>query len=433
MANVRNIVLNLTITYICRAMTREETDILLLPEVRAAIEAGIEADPLRVAMDRRVPHAALVATQVKYLQRARTKLPSYYDARCILTPLAFEQSSSEAVARDRVFPHTGNRFPGRGESFFAQGHCVDLTCGLGVDAYMFSRRFGKVTAVERDPALAYLAEVNFRLLGADNVEVVNMPAEEFVASGRTGRVAVVFADPDRRGADGRKLVCLGDCSPDLTALMPQLESMADFMMFKLSPMFDVDEAFRIFGENTRVEVVSSGGECKEVIAEVSAAFADRVIAANMADAGRMIEYALADTAQMPDAGLCGEHGGAGPDKFRFLIVPDVALAKARMAERYFRRADCRIEGNNSYAFTDSVPEGMPGKAYRITEAFPYSPKKLGRELAARGVKNADIMKRDFPYSAQQTAKALGISEGGRTKIAFTRSAGELWAMIVEPL
>ena len=53
-------------------MTREEFDTLCRDDVRRAVEENLGRDPLAVALDRRTPHAALVATQVKYLERART-------------------------------------------------------------------------------------------------------------------------------------------------------------------------------------------------------------------------------------------------------------------------------------------------------------------------------------------------------------------------
>ena len=96
---------------------------------------------------------------------ARTKLPSYYRAGCIIPPLAFEQSSSEDVARRKRF---------------AGDLCVDLTCGLGVDAYTLSCRFKRVIAVERDLVTARVAEINFGRLGADNIEVVCDTAERFI-------------------------------------------------------------------------------------------------------------------------------------------------------------------------------------------------------------------------------------------------------------
>lgn len=43
-------------------MTREEFDTLCRDDVRRAVEENLGRDPLSVALDRRTPHAALVAT-----------------------------------------------------------------------------------------------------------------------------------------------------------------------------------------------------------------------------------------------------------------------------------------------------------------------------------------------------------------------------------
>ncbi len=232
-------------------MTLSELELLLEPSVRDAVEANIDRDPVRIALDRHIPAAAAVATQVKYLQRARRKLPSYYRARCILPPVAFEQASSEECAAHKS---------GAGEA------CLDLTCGLGVDSLYLSRRFGRVVAVERDPVLAAVARENFRRLGIGNIEVVCDDAESVAARG--GRYDMVYADPDRRDAAGRRQVLLERCSPDIAAILPQLQRLAPHLTVKNSPLFDVKEARRIFGERSRVEAVSLGGECKEVIAEL---------------------------------------------------------------------------------------------------------------------------------------------------------------------
>ena len=57
-------------------MTLNDLDILRQEEVRRAIDENIERDPAKIALSTGVPHAARVATQVKYLQRARRKLPA---------------------------------------------------------------------------------------------------------------------------------------------------------------------------------------------------------------------------------------------------------------------------------------------------------------------------------------------------------------------
>lgn len=79
-------------------ITPGEYTLLLTDEVQRAIAANRGRDPLEVALDRNIPHARLVATQVKYLARAEAQVPSYASAQCILPPLAFEQASSEACS-----------------------------------------------------------------------------------------------------------------------------------------------------------------------------------------------------------------------------------------------------------------------------------------------------------------------------------------------
>ncbi len=229
-------------------MTREEFDTLCRDDMRRAVEENLGRDPLAVALDRRTPHAALVATQVKYLERARTKLPSYYAARCILPPRAFEQASSEACA--------AHKEP-------AGDTALDLTCGLGVDALALGRRFRRVVALERDPVLAAVAARNLRLLGAANVEVVCASAEEYLAA-TTERFDWVAADPDRRSRTGRKLVRLEECSPDILRLLPAVRRVGARLCLKNSPLFDVDEALRLF-PTARIEAVSVHGECKELL------------------------------------------------------------------------------------------------------------------------------------------------------------------------
>ena len=59
-------------------ITLEQYNLLCEPELRKAIEENISRDPLTVALDKRIAHAAEVATQIKYLSRAQKKKHSYH-------------------------------------------------------------------------------------------------------------------------------------------------------------------------------------------------------------------------------------------------------------------------------------------------------------------------------------------------------------------
>lgn len=230
---------------------------LLRPDVREQIAVHLNDDPSKVALSLH-ENGPLVATQIKYLQRARTKLPSYYAAQCILPPLSFEQSSSEESASLKHYA----------------GHtCLDLTCGLGVDTLQFSKHFDQVVTVEQSPELCEIARINFERLRARNIRIQSGTAEQFVAdliSGQEsiGPIDLIYIDPARRDSQGKKVWLLEACSPDVKRLLPSLLQLSPLVVIKASPLFDIDEAFRLFGEECSVEIISVHGECKEVLMEI---------------------------------------------------------------------------------------------------------------------------------------------------------------------
>ena len=382
-------------------MTREEFSILLHPEVRHAIEENIDRDPLQVALDRGIVHAREVASQLKYLQRARTKLPRLYEARAIIPQRAFEQSSSEECA-------AAKRMRG--------GRLLDLTCGLGMDAVAMADRFERVVAVERDEVLADVVRENLRRMGVENVEVVTASAEEYVSSCEE-HFDWVYADPDRRTAEGKRVVRLEDCSPDMVALYPALGRITERVAIKNSPLFDIEEAFRLFGDCT-VEVLSLAGECKEVNIYIDGCGA-RIVAEAV---GReRVEYAREEVVDSP----C--EGEFEAEEYRYLIVPDVALQKARLVQHSLRgKAD--VWSNNSFGFARQEVTGVLGRVEEIEKIEKFDPKALKRELRGVGV---DILVREFPMSVDQVRQRTGMRSGAERRIALTRIKGQAYTIFLK--
>ena len=378
-------------------ITLEQYKLLCEAEVRQAIAENISRNPFDVALDKRIAHAAEVATQVKYLDRARKKLPSYFEARCIIPSLAFEQSSSEECAAHK--PLSG-------------GSVLDLTCGLGIDAMALSRRFERGVAIERDEVLAEVVRYNMSLLGIDNVEVVTASSEEYVTSSNE-HFDWVFADPDRRSSDGRKMVCLEDCSPDMLSLLPRLRTMSKRVAMKLSPLFDCDEAFRLCSP-AEVEVVSVAGECKEVNIYTSAE--RNLLRIAMVGVG---EWEFAPEAMVAAPSTDSFEAA----KWRYMLIPDVALQKARVAIAALG-PHAAIWSNNGYAFARELPsEALPARIYEIESIEPYRPKELKRRWRGEGV---EFMKRDCALAIDGVRRATGTRPGGERLVALTTVAGDTW-------
>ena len=370
--------------------TAEEFSILCSEECYEAVKANIDRKPTDIALDKRVVHAAIVATQVKNLQKARTKLPSYFAVQAIVPTLAYEQSSSEECAERKQL---------EGESV------LDLTCGLGVDSLALSKRFKRVVTLERNEMVAAVARENFRRLGAKNIEVVCSSAEEYLAT-CTDHFDWCFSDPDRRGEKGEKLVRLEDCSPDVVALMPTLKRVADRICIKCSPLFDVDEAFRLFGD-CAVETVSLGGEAKEVNIYIDGS-APRLtaVAVGIGEVSASIEERNSAKWSALPSDLA---------QYRYITLPDVALQHARMVAVAFE-GKCDVWSNNGVALSIEKPEGVLGRTFEVEAIYNVdnSFKKV-----IKGAK-AEIYRRDFPMANAEICKKYKCSEGGREKWCFTR-------------
>ena len=378
--------------------TEQELHIVRSEEVRTAIEQNITHNPSEIALDKRVPHASVVATQVKRLQRAASKLPTLYAVRAILPPLAYEQSSSELCAERKRLD---------GES------ALDLTCGLGIDSMALAKRFKRVVALERNEVLAEVVRENFRRLGISNVEVVTSSAEEYLKS-CTDHFDWCFVDPDRRGAQGEKLYRLEDCSPNMMALREGVARVAKRLCIKCSPLFDVEEAFRLFGR-CHVEVVSLGGECKEVNIYLGGEEASSVSA---------IAIGQGEVTAPHEREVQWSEVPSRMEQYRYLVLPDVAVQHARLvADMVAGKAEAW--SNNGVALATQPPQGVLGRVEEIVAIHPFDPKALKRRLKGKRI---EILRRDFALSNSEIAKRLGVKEGAEARWCFTTICRKMFAI-----
>ncbi len=396
-------------------MTQEELEILTGDKVRKIIEANKMADPVQFALthsNNDFP-AALVSRQLKSLQKARQKLPSWYQVNGILPERAIEQASSEQTAALKQY---------QGERL------LDLSSGLGVDAYFLSRGFHYCIALEPDPILAQVSQFNFTLLGNPPIEVINMTAEAFLAQYPGPAFDLIYVDPDRRDKQGKRTHDLAATAPDLLALWEQLCRLGKTLLIKASPLYDLHEALRLFPSTKELRVVSLDNECKELLIEVNL---------------------LSDVRQSPPqlriqwirAGQYGEfvceYPVHNPESLpalappTVLIEPDVAFYKAGIAPHYFATALPELKGAmnhpQGYFFANQILSDFPGRQFEILHHFPYKPKAIRKWLKQKGIQRVNVSKRYFPLATREIRSALAVSEGGEEFLLFTVWNGEKYA------
>ncbi len=398
----------------------EAWKILTAPDMESLIEQVIEEDPARLALrlhGNDFP-ARLVSERVKSLQKARYKLPTFYHSRCFFTLRALEQCSSEAAASLKIVS---------GDT------ALDLTCGLGVDTWNFARQMKQVTALEPDPELHAIVRHNFQQMGLSHVEVLNQTAEAFLADFQGPCFDLIYADPDRRPQSGARRHHPDDGSPAIRPLLPKLRTIGRRLLLKLSPMFDLAEAQRLFPEAHTIIVVSVEGECKELLLDIDLSEASGPASS--------VQLWMARKEGSYHISLPDKPGPAAalppPGDIRYLAEPDVAAYKAQRLEA-FRQA-----GPWAEEWAVSHPQGFwaaasrptiafPGRLLGVEAAFPYKPKALKSWLKARDISRLDITKRNFPFTVEQTRAALRMPAGGDYQLWCTEIKGEAWCFLGKP-
>ena len=408
-------------------MTHTEFIYLTTAEAQQRLVDNLHIDPTVFALKQREnpSKTAILATQLKYLQRSHVKLPTFYAAKAIIPPLAFEQCSSEIAASAKVF--SGNK-------------CLDLTCGLGVDTLHFSKCFQQVIAIEQNEVLAAVAQYNFELMKIHNIKIINTTAEAFIKhfvenqikdtpeTGNNFPFDLIYIDPARRNEQGKKIFLPEDCEPNIGVLMPLLKILGRTIMVKMSPLYDVDAALRQFPEVTKIGVLSIDNECKETY----------LIFENKTVENPSLELKIYTNNlffifenKIPFKHISNNNNVQNTDNTwiidneinylskKYIIEPNVAFYKARLLTAIPPQYKDDFEDNlailtasNGFILSEKMIDKLPARTFKIIKTFEYQPKKLIPFLKTENITHIHIVQRNFPFSVADIRKKLHVKEGG---------------------
>ncbi len=382
-----------------------------------------------------------VIRQIQARQVLSKKLPSWAENDELIFPkkLSLEQCSSELTAKYKASLST------KCQEKVGENSCdledkkrilVDLTGGMGVDTAFLSDNFDKTYYVEMQEELCDIARHNFKILNK-NIEVINDNAEHFLMT--CGEVDCIYLDPARRDEYGRKMVSLHDCSPDVAELQDILFVKAKTVMVKLSPMLDIDIVKKELKNIKEIHVVAVKNECKEILLEIqklsnSATQQLRILATDLRE-----DWDLSfseDEEQNAEWTLADKVG-------KYLYEPGVACMKAGCFKLLSQRFNIDKLHRNSHLYTSDVllPD-FPGRIFEVIDTFPFD-KKTKKEISSRcqqissedfsatqqlgnsaTLKKASVAVRNFPLSAEELRKNLGLQDGNDFYIFGTTMKGE---------
>ncbi|MEG2492624.1 MAG: class I SAM-dependent methyltransferase [Rikenellaceae bacterium] len=374
-------------------ISEDEFLFLTQPPQRELVKANLGVNASMLALK---GISSSICSQIKALEKCKDKLPHFYKAQCIIPPTSLEQASS--VHTTSIKKYSGNRI-------------LDLTCGLGGDTSHFATTFKHIVTLERDALLSKIARYNFALLNLANIEVINQEAEAFLDSYKGDPFDMVYCDPARRDAT-RRTFLLEDCSPNIISLLDKIKAHTSTLIVKLSPLFDVEEVFRIFSDyGTTVEVISYDGECKEVIVEISFCnheqkITNTVISKN----GDFRKYGFSHESNT--------HIATPPTEKRYIYISDVTFKKCRNTQElmsvYFPKHKVLIDDN--VVITELPLNSFPGRGYEIIDIFDYKPKALKKIFKERNIKGATIVKGNFHKPISEVRKALALGDNAQVTL-----------------
>ena len=371
--------------------------------------------------------------QVEGRERTADKLPTFAATEDWWYPvrLSCEQCSSELTARYKahIIESSNSQIL---ES--SNRKCIDLTGGYGVDTFFLSELFEETDYVEQNAELCRIAEHNKEIknekLKIKNVSIHNFTAEEFLASihGENERkYDLIFLDPARRDSHGGKVFRLGDCTPNVVELMPDLVSHLTpegRIMLKLSPMIDLTQAIkelqtphgRPSGEEIKwdIHVVAVKNEVKEVLllSHQKSDVSTQTITAIDLDKK---EQAFVFTREEEQTAQPQMVLGTCPNG-TWLYEPNAAILKGGayklVSERFGLQ---KLDVNTHLYVSDKFVEDFPGRVWK-TSPLPSQKERV--------ISQANVIVRNYPLTAEQLKKKLHLRDGGTAYVIGCRVNGK---------
>ncbi|MBQ4821358.1 class I SAM-dependent methyltransferase [Aquimarina sp. MMG016] len=340
-----------------------------------------------------------LAQQVQGRLKAKQKLPSWYNTQGIYYPptLNLEQTSSEATAQYKSNLVSGETL-------------IDITGGLGIDDYYFSKKIIIVYHCELNEELSQIASHNFIILKTDNIKIYTGDGLEILKNQNT--VDWIYIDPSRRHNSKGKVFFLEDCLPDVPSNLDFLFSRSKNILIKTSPLLDIQIGISSLKKVKEIHVVAVNNEVKELLWVLDSTFNGDIIikTVNLTKTGnKEFSFLLKDETNISVPISLPK---------TYLYEPNAAILKSGGFSSIGKKLGLYKLHINSHLYTSDQLINFPGRRFQIINIYPYQKKVL----AKAGITKANITTRNFPESVSVIRKKLKIKDGGQEYLFFTTNS-----------
>ena len=372
----------------------------MTPALMAFIQAHLSDDPDRLLLSAsRYPEIDMpfVVAQITARRQIKEKLPTWYQQEQLLFPakIAAEQCSSEQTALYKQ------------QLVTEEDTLCDLTGGLGIDSYYFSRRVKQVYYIERFPSYCEVARANMATLGARNVVVLEGDSTQWLD--QLPAIDVFYVDPARRGEGNKRMFALSDCEPDLTQLLPRLLAKAPRVIAKLSPMADLRQTLALLPTTQAIHILSVKNECKELLFVIGREPRESAVPIYCVHLTKQSASDECFVCSLEAEQQAASH--LATTLRRYLYEPNASVLKAGA----FKQVACQFPVEklqvSSHLYTsDHYLDRFPGRRFEVDEVIPFHSKSC-KQLAGQSLQ-ANVTTRNFPLTVEALRKKCRIREGG---------------------
>ncbi len=347
-------------------------------------------------------HWQLVYDQLALLAKAQRKLPTWVKHECFFTTRSLEQCSSEGLAAYKAALFNGKLM-------------LDLSGGFGVDDFYFSKSFQEVISTDNNAQLNELVRFNQKRLGLNSVIRLDETAEHYLSS-TISFFDLIYVDADRRPDSKAKIVTLEDSTPNILALLPQLQLRTNNLLLKLSPMVDLSYLLKVLPNLQRLEVVGMKNEVKEILAYVN--FSQQPtsveVKALQVDEVGQVEYSFSSS--ITKEAITMQAGG----EQAYFYEPSVMLIKAGLSKLYAQQNGLNLVASQShYMLGQSIVQHFFGRSFYVVSKMPFSKATVKQYLKSQSIVKANVSARNFVDSVDGLRKTFNLADGGEEYLFFS--------------
>ena len=290
---------------------------------------------------------------------------------------------------------------------------ADLTAGLGVNTFFFSRRAKLVYSIEKDKNRAKALQHNLKIAGVENVKVAEGDCIEWLKDNPQIEFDTVYVDPSRRSTSGRRILLLEDCSPDISKVIEQIHGRSKRMLVKASPLLDITSVTKEFPSIKEVYIIEVRREVKELLLDFKLSGDGtgkkliHCVLLNESTPSHVITFPLKEIEKEIDDKFL--KGRSEISEGQYLYEPSPAVMKSgkfnAVLDMY---PELKKLGRNTHLFTSGrLVKEFPGRKFQI-EGFVSS-----KDLKKMKGESRSVISRNHPATAAELERRFKFRSSER--------------------